>query len=305
MPVAYFEPLRRAWTRMQGILFAPFDARKYLAVAFTAWLAGVFENGNGSTGTEWTTDREKWTEWSGGAVDWLAATGAAIVAIYVVLAIAIFALALLWLSSRFKFVFLDNVVRNEGAVKAPWARYASLGNSLFVWRLVFGLVVLILAGGLLISAAAITGVAAGVGLGDVSWLAIAAFVATLVVVVILPALYVSLFLDSFVVPIMYRFGLSASAAWSRFLPLLRQSLFHFLVYGILCLVLNVLVVSVMILAGLFTCCVGFVLMALPFVGTAVTLPVWVTFRAFSLEWIAQLDPELAVLAAPPPPPASP
>jgi hypothetical protein len=307
MEIAYFDPLGRAWKRMQQVLFSPFDGKKFLVIGFTAWLAGVFENGNGGASSSWTEDRESISDWGGGAADWLAATGAAILVLFVLLAIVILILAFLWLSSRFKFIFLDNLVRNEGAVKVPWKQYGACGNSLFLWRIGFWVVTMILGGGIVLAGAAVTGVAAGVGLEEVSWMTIAAFLATLLALVVLPAAYVSLFLDSFIVPIMYRYEVTTSEAWRRFLPLLRDHLFYFLAYGIFFLVLNLLVVSFMVLVGLFTCCVGFVLLALPYVGTVFTLPIWVTFRAFSVEYLGQFDPELALFPAMPPaqPPAPP
>ncbi|MGH2570447.1 MAG: DUF7544 domain-containing protein [bacterium] len=305
--IAYFDPLGRAWGRMKTCLFAPFDGRKWLVLGFTAWLAGMFENGNGTTGLDVPTDKESWSEWGGGAADQLAAIGMGIVAVMAVLAAVVLFLALLWLSSRFELIFLDNVVRNEGAVRAPWKRWAARGNSLFVWRLFFSLVVLIVAGGVVLTGAVLTGVTAGVGLGELSWVTVVVFVAGLVGFVLLPAAYVNLFLGSFVVPIMFRFDVSASEAWRRFLPMLRDHLFHFLVYGIFYLVLNLMAVSFLVLVGLFTCCVGFLLIALPYVGTVFTLPIWVTLRAFSVEFLAQFDPQLALLGpAPvvpiPPPP---
>ena len=307
MEIAYFDPLGRAWGRMKTCLFAPFDGRKWLVLGFTAWLAGFFENGNGTAGVDLSKDKERWAEWGGGAADWLAAVGAGIVAAMAVLAAVILFLIFLWLSSRFELVFLDNVVRNEGAVRAPWKRWASRGNSLFVWRLFFFLLVFMVAGGVVLTGAVLTGVTAGVGLNELSWVTIVVFVTALFCLVLLPAAYANLFLGSFVVPIMYRFDLSASEAWRRFLPMLRDHLFHFLVYGIFYLVLNLMVVAFLVLVGLFTCCVGFLLIAMPYVGTVFTLPVWVTFRAFSLEFLAQFDPALALLGpAPvvpiPPPP---
>jgi hypothetical protein len=306
--IAYFDPLGRAWGRMKTCLFAPFDGRKWLVLGFTAWLAGIFENGNGTTGLDWTTDKESWSDWGGGAADWLAAIGAGILGVMVVLAVVVLFFILLWLSSRFELVFLDNVVRNEGAVRAPWTRFAARGNSLFLWRFFFFLIVLILAGGVVVTGVIVTGVAAGVGLDEVSWVAIAAFVAILFGLVVLPAAYVNLFLGSFVVPIMYRFDVSTSEAWRRFLPMLRDHLFYFLVYGIFYLVLNIMAVAFLVMVGLFTCCVGFLLVAMPYVGTVLTLPIWVTLRAFSVEFLAQFDRELALLGPAPvvpiPPPPS-
>jgi hypothetical protein len=49
--------------------------------------------------------------------------------------------------------------------------------------------------------------------------------------------------------------------------------------------------GLVVAAGLITCCVGFFLLIIPYVGTVVTLPVWHTLRAYRLEFLAQFGPE--------------
>jgi len=100
-----------------------------------------------------------------------------------------------------------------------------------------------------------------------------------------------MYLKNFVVPIMYKHRLPASRAWGRFLALFKQHLLHFVLYGLFIFVLSFLVFVAIVMAGLLTCCVGFILLIIPYIGTVVTLPVWYTLRAFSLEYLAQFGPE--------------
>ena len=63
---------------------------------------------------------------------------------------------LTWLSSRGEFMFLDGVARDRAAVVEPWHRFRRLGNSLFVFRVIlgligFGAILLIAGGGLLLA----------------------------------------------------------------------------------------------------------------------------------------------------------
>jgi uncharacterized membrane protein YccF (DUF307 family) len=53
----------------------------------------------------------------------------------------------------------------------------------------------------------------------------------------------------------------------------------------------ILFVIAVVAAGLATCCVGWILLAIPYISTVVTLPAWYTYRAYSLEFLAQLGPE--------------
>ena len=44
-------------------------------------------------------------------------------------------------------------------------------------------------------------------------------------------------------------------------------------------------------AGCLTCCCGFILISLPYIGSVCLLPVSFTLRAFSLEFLAQWGPD--------------
>jgi uncharacterized RDD family membrane protein YckC len=92
--------------------------------------------------------------------------------------------------------------------------------------------------------------------------------------------------------------LSTVAGWRRFLPLLGHHPFRFILYGLLIFMLYLLFVVVVIFAGLVTCCIGWLLLVIPYIGTVVTLPFWYTLRAFSLEFLAQFGPEYRLFPAP-------
>ena len=68
-------------------------------------------------------------------------------------------LLVLWVSSRGKFVFLDDVLYDRAEIAEPWRRYRKAGNSLFAFRLVAALIGIV---------AAIVVVGAGVWLA-VGW----------------------------------------------------------------------------------------------------------------------------------------
>ena len=116
--------------------------------------------------------------------------------------------------------------------------------------------------------------------------------------------YVSLFLDSFIVPLMYKEGIGPVEAWRRFVPWIERYFGGFVLYGLFLLGLAVALGVGVIVVGLMSCCVGLLLVVLPYVGTVILLPFLVAYRAFSLEFLAQLDAGFAIFpekAAPPPP----
>jgi len=102
----------------------------------------------------------------------------------------------------------------------------------------------------------------------------------------LVAAFVALMLEGFVIPIMYKFDLKATEAWRYFLPWIKSRPLSFLLYGLFVFVLGFLVVVLFGLMCVVTCCV----VALPYVGTVILLPIWVTYRLFSVEFLAQFDP---------------
>jgi hypothetical protein len=212
--------------------------------------------------------------------------------------------ALLWLSSRGKFVFLDNVIQGRGAVSGPWSFFGKLGDSLFLWRLFFyvGAMVVVLA--LCLPVLIVSGVSFAGGWGGLGVAAILYLVVILITVGIV-FLYITFFLDAFVAPIMYRTGLPATQAWRAFLPLFRAHAPSFLLFGLLYFLLSAVVAVVIGMIGLMTCCVGFLVFALPYVGTVALLPVHVGFRYYTLAFLAQFDPRYDLLHLEARPPAAP
>jgi hypothetical protein len=298
MEIEFFEPLSRAVKRTRQALFMPFDLNKWLVVGFNAFLAGLADWNHGSGGSRVTNrmslaeffdfPRRAWA-WLNGHPGWFLAIG------FISAFVLALVVALLWLSSRGTFMFLDNVVRNKAEVAAPWKRYASSGDSLFLWRLVFSLVAfgLFAAFGVAVFA---TGASlygrTGFSPLPILWIAIMAVVFLLLTVAVG---YISLFLKDFVSPLMYKNGVTATRGWSLFLALFDQHALSFIVYGLFIFVLIIAFAMIIIVAGLVTCCIGWFLLVIPYIGTVATLPFWYTLRTFSLEFLAQFGPDFVLL----------
>jgi hypothetical protein len=103
--------------------------------------------------------------------------------------------------------------------------------------------------------------------------------------------YIMLCLDSFVVPLMYKHNLPCMEAWERFLPHLKEQFVYFLVYGLMVLAIHLLIGFCIIFIGCVTCCVGFVILMIPYISSVILLPVSYFFRCFSLEFLRQFGPE--------------
>ena len=111
----------------------------------------------------------------------------------------------------------------------------------------------------------------------------------LIVAALILGLIQKLLLD-FVVPIMFLRGGRCVAAWREFMALLRPNLGRFVLYFLFQIVLS-LAIGAMLLALVFiTCCCAGCLMAIPYLGTVVLLPVLVFSRAYALHYLAQYGP---------------
>lgn len=300
MNIHYVEPLSAGWNRMKKALFQPFDLGKWFTVGFTAFLAALLDGGGSGGGNNTSIGRkgdglDAFFNFPGTAMEWIDAHPfwfslivAGIVALF------IFMVVLTWLSSRGKFMFLDNVVYDRAEVKTPWYEFKREGNSLFLWRLVYGLLVFAV---VLVSLWFAFNVARNLYYDELpiseQVMSIFGMVLFFLVLFIMTG-YISLFLDSFVIPIMYKDRISTSQAWYRFLPLMTKHFGHFILFGLFAFILIILIVFAVIIFGFVTCCIGFLLLIIPYIGSVVFLPVSYTLRAFSLEYLKQFGDEFNV-----------
>ncbi len=306
MQIHYSQPLGNAWQQMKQMLLNPLQPGKWFALGFTAWIASIADGGgsykynlNQEDGLFHYKNFHGFSDWTGGTAasirDYLAdSTTFLVVGIIFVLSVVL-GLLLMWVSSRGKFMFLDNVVHDRTKISEPWNRFAHLGDSLFLWQIVYSFVVLLIMGLLLM---AILMVFVPMQILDMS--GPASFIGvivggTLMFMLIVTLVYIDFFLTSFVVPIMYKEGLSTTQAWNRFLEIFRQHPGSFILYGLFYGIVFTIGFILYIFAGLLTCCLGLAVLVLPYIGTVITLPLSVTARFFDLEFLRQFGPEYDLL----------
>jgi len=315
-PPSVFAATSAAMARMKLILFQPFDAGKWFVLGFSAWLATMFDGGGssgggggddfgssgssseGESGSEfpeftWKEVRQTVAEWIATARQWISENPEITIAIGVGIALVVLILIILfWVRCRGKFMFLDNVVWDRALVVHPWKVYRRQGNSLFWWSTFYGIFVMVLLLG---------------ALGGIAYYVISVFEnrgawdpnATVTVVLMgggffvlwLILAYISMALEDFVTPLMYRDYLTTTQAWGKFLSLNFRHPFRFLGYAIWRLILVVGIGVALIVIGLATCCIGLILMAIPYIGAVVLLPVTVFVRSLGPEYLAQFGEE--------------
>jgi hypothetical protein len=302
MTIQYIEPFRRGFGRMRKALFNPFDLKKWFVVGFTAFLSGLTDcrGGNGSgTSRRGNVDWEEVIYFPQRAWEWLADNPVwAMVIAFAAFVVFVLIILCTWWSSRGKFMFLDNVVHDRAQVIAPWNEYRVEGNSLFLWSLAIWAIVMAVAIWYVvrcfIAVQALYEASDDVRLllGPVILMALGFFAIFIVVG------FLDIILYDFVVQIMYKGRMKTGAALRKFLTLFWSKLIYFLGYALFTLLVVLVVVIGIVVFGLLTCCIGFVLLAIPYINSVVLLPVSYTMRAFSVEFLEQFGPEYHIFPRP-------
>ncbi|MBN2634710.1 MAG: hypothetical protein JXR61_00465 [Prolixibacteraceae bacterium] len=295
MNISISRSLSLGWDRMKKALFHPFDLSKWFRIGFAAWLAGFTDCNGGSSGgggqkkyddisnvwDDFFTFPETAWNWLISHPVWFNLIIVGVVLLFVIAAIII------WISSRGKFMFLHNVAQNKSEISAPWHEYRKEGNSLFIWEFFFGFFAFAVFVLFLIYCF-VTG--KNLYYADLPGVAIFGSVAIMALMLIGYLIifgYISLFLKDFVVPIMYKHRIGVLSAWKKFLQLFFAHILSFIGYGLFVFVLGIAIVIGVLLFGLFTCCIGLLILAIPYIGAVILLPVSYTLKAFSIEYLAQ------------------
>lgn len=315
--VSCVSPMRGAWNHMQRMLFGPFSFQRWLTIAVGAWLMTIPRGGCVAKPSSFYTSQPDGSAFpdSHEIVDVLKThvfpvlhdyMGVIIGVSAVLIVIGlIFGLFFLWLRCRGTFIFLDNVITDRADVGTPWTEFAEHAHSLFLWKIGYGVCMLLLAsalGAITAYLAVIPWYQAGGEITASAQVGFGVSVGLWVPYMCLAGL-VSLFLYSFVVPIMYHYDLTAREAWGRFLGLLMPNLGRFILWALWMILLKLgsLVCGAVLVAAvvLGTACIAGCLMAVPIGGSYVlafaVLPISVFFRAYTLEYLEQYGPPYTFL----------
>jgi hypothetical protein len=287
----------------------PFRLDRWLPLGFVTFLDRCGRTGGGSTGGSRLTDSDNVfpagtpspeeaiataQEWIGEHLAVILAVGA----IFVVVMVTIVAVVL-WLNSRGVFMYADNVASGRFDVARPWREHADRAWSYFGWSFgaslvgFFGAVVLIVP----IVVFVVSLIRFGANPGPI--VGIVGLVLLLVVWAIALKLF-SILLRDFAAPLQIvldvRCGRALAVAWG----LVRGNLGSFVIYLLLKIVFGIVAAITTLLAGCFTCCLGF----LPIIHHTLLQPLYYFERAWSLCILRQAgyDPFPAVPPAPPAPP---
>jgi len=297
--IEIFAPFEHAFGITKQILFRPFDLKKWFVIGFSAWLATYFSGGGGFNYNRGFNKSDwNWKAHSSvpnfsmhNAPSWLIP----VVIVGILLALALI-IVLLWLNSRGRFMFIDCIARNRGAIAVPWHEYRAEGNGFFVFQLVVTLCSMVVFGGL-----ALTFVLGWHWKNPVLPLS---FLVLIAVACFLIALVVGLIVK-LMVPVMYRQRCTALTAFRAVWELVVANPIVFLLFGLFYIVLYVAAAMIGCLTACVTCCLA----ALPYLGTVILLPLVMFLFTYPLCFLRQFgdpyDVWAVVRQTEPPPPSIP
>jgi hypothetical protein len=302
--ISVIDPISPAIEKVKTILFRPFDIGKWFVIGFCAWLAYLGSGGgpsfnfpggqqrHGPHGEVFHNAKEVIIE----NLFWILPLAITITVIIIVIGFVI-----TWLSSRGHFMFLHCVALNKAEVVAPWRKFKKQGNSLFLFRIVVGLIsfAVVL---LLIAMLVVIGVLLFAGGGDPNPLGIIFMVLFAFCLIVPTAIVFALigkFTRDFVVPIMFLRQGTCMTAWREFWPMLTGNKGRFTLYILFQIVIALAVGIIVMACVCITCCCLGCILAIPYIGTVLMLPVLVFYRSYSLLYLRQYGPSFDVFGPEP------
>jgi hypothetical protein len=330
------------WTKT--LLLRPFNFKKWLVLSFIAMLAGSMAGGsrlNFPSGSTPQKPAVTSTQNSKAIAPAPAPSPTQIMSKFksqiktylpfIIAGIILFILLsifFIWLYSRFIFIFIDSIIKNDASIKLPFKNFRVIGSSLFSFQLVFTLVSTSLVVAIV---AACLGHLRGMGVfthpqSVGGWKILFACLGYLLLFLPLGIVsgLISFVVNNFVVPVMYKDSCGFIAGWHKAISFLGVNKglaagFFFLkvalylvcsiIYGIVSLVvmLGLIIPGALIAGGgyglyhilpggsqVFLLVIGLgigipVLLALGYLVMCMYLPCAVFLRTFNLKFLARLD----------------
>jgi len=302
--IEIFKPFGEAFELTKRILFQPFDLTKWLVIGFAAFLANL--SGSGVTGfrppagSNWMnhvpTDQENVRSF----IEQIGPTSAIAIGIGILVLVAMI-VVLAWLSARGRFIFTDCIVRNRAAIVQPWHEYRIEGNNYFIFWLFAAFVIIALVVAFIILPLVPVFL---LGHRDRHIFSGETLLFVLFCIGFFVLMFVFAMLMQFVMPVMYRRRCKAWPAFLDVVGLFGNYFGPFVLYFLFSIVLGIATVFVVVAATCATCCI----VAIPYVGTVILLPLFVLLRSFLLCFLRQFGPDYDVWAGipqPEPPPIPP
>src|SRR5438094_2331446 len=255
-----------------------------------SWLANL---GGGGGGFNYRYDRgeefQKLNETISQIPHPVLVTGICALIAVVLLLVVLFA----WLRARSRFMFIDCIVKNRGAIAEPWREFRTEGNRYFLFSVTAAVCLVLFAA--LLSAPLVYVAIRGrfyLSLHRDRLEPYVLLITAIWVFIILLVVFAWALIVNFLVPVMYRRRCRAYQAFRAATSLIARHPGEIVLYCLFLIVVAVASAMVGCVVTCATCCIA----AIPYVGTVILLPVFVLLRSFSLLFLRQFGPEYDVWA---------
>ncbi|MBL7070502.1 MAG: hypothetical protein ISS27_03420, partial [Candidatus Omnitrophica bacterium] len=240
------------WTA--AMLFRPFKLKKWLILTFVALLAGYMAGsgnfgGGGSSSkrsdssvktskispsvipvqSEFRTNQTLTGQPSGSSsfFDGWAGIGLSVFMIFIILLVLGFLLVLMWLSSRFNFIFIQNITRNDASIRKPFRENKIIGNSYFKFSLIYSFLSVATLGGIILGSIIYAGSRNFFEQGTVAGIKriVLTFfpIGTLFLLLLVICIVVGFAVHQFVLIFMYKQRIGIKAAWPKFVAIFLKN----------------------------------------------------------------------------------
>lgn len=257
--ISLIDIIKLSIERTKVILFQPFNFKKWMKLLFIAMMAGALGAGSGGgsgqpvkkadaeqpfyqttddQGIKQTAEQklgltidENTTEFAASSGNqifhkyfgWMGTT----TLIFFIILLTIIILMMIWLSCRFRFIWLDAIIHNQTLIIKPFHQYKKLGNSYFKFTLAMSSLSFLLSG-IVISAAIFQANLQGL-LSENSEINITFllnyFLLPIIFILIMTICLILLFvfIENFVVVIMALDNLTFVSAWKKFIIIYKDN----------------------------------------------------------------------------------
>src|SRR5438132_1754163 len=264
-------------------------------IGLAAWLANLGGGGGGfNDRDDRGEDFQKLNETISRIPHSVLITGICALIAVVLLLVVLFA----WLRARSRFMFIDCILKNRGAIAEPWREFRTEGNSYFLFSLTAAVCLMLFAA--LVSAPLVYVAIRGrfyLSLHRDRLEPYVLLITALWVFIILLGVVAWALIVNFMVPVMYRRRCRAYQAFRAATSVISRHPGEIVLY---CLFLIVLALA-SAMVGCVVTCATWCIAAIPYVGTVILLPVFVLLRSFSLLFLRQFGPGYDVWASFTPP----
>lgn len=308
------------WTKT--VLLRPFNLRKWFFLCIIAILAQEFSSFNINIKTPIERQRKTAVQQIKILKDiqqykWFTP-------IIITLKIVVFPLMifLLWLYSRFKFIFLSSIVKNDASIKAPFRENKKTGNSFFKWNIMFMISIFGIL--LLMILILIVGILILKNPSSILKISLSFLWGLLILCVLIPIVILNVIVLDFILPIMFKSKIRIVSAWKVILPVMKSEKSNFTKYILIKLglmIITAIITGLIFMAVLFSLFAQFgvlggifyslslampitirrgyyiflillgitTFMSIIFLIILLLLPVPIFFRTFSLKFLARVD----------------